>query len=84
MREMFSGDNQGEGNRDAARRYDQHVQKQARSGESKQAADRARKDLDGRKAEEPRDAERQGTRRIAEEDPEFEGLLNGNVVRGID
>ena len=83
MREMFSGDNQGEGNRDAARRYDQHVQKQARSGESR-AADRARKDLDGRKADDPRDAERQGTRRIDEEDPEGETQLNGNVVRGID
>jgi hypothetical protein len=87
MRKKFSSENQGEGNRDAARRYNQKVEEHARSGKSKAAADRAGKDVDGPGADELQNAEREGKRRIAEEDPEVDALLgetNRNVVPGMD
>jgi len=89
MGEKFKPENQGEGNRDSARRYNQDAQKHARSGKSPGAADRARQDVDGPNAEELRRAEREGKRHIAEEDPEVADendrkALPSTVVPGID
>jgi hypothetical protein len=67
-------ENQGEGNRDAARRYNDRAQEHARSGRSDQAAEEARREVDG--AEALRDAEREGKKHIAEEDPEVEAVLD--------
>ncbi|HWM87628.1 MAG TPA: hypothetical protein VNO33_17360 [Kofleriaceae bacterium] len=81
-------ENQGEGNRDAARRYNTGVQKHARSGESQPAADRARQDVEGPDAERLREAEQEGKSRMAEEDPEVEALpeerTDRTVKRGSD
>lgn len=74
MADKFKPENQGEGNRDAARRYNEGVEKHARSGKSEDAAEQAREDVEGPDAEHLRQAERQGKKRIAEEDPEVEGL----------
>jgi hypothetical protein len=74
MADKFKPENQGEGNRDAARRYNESVEKHARSGKSEDAAEQAREDVDGPEAERLRQAEREGKKRIAEEDPEVEGL----------
>ncbi len=90
MGQKFRPENQGEGNHDSARRYNQGVQKQARSGKSTGAADRARADVDGPNADKLRDAEREGKRHIAEEDPEVavdendRHALPSTVVPGID
>ncbi|HTE55363.1 MAG TPA: hypothetical protein VK698_31130 [Kofleriaceae bacterium] len=73
MADKFKPDNQGEGNRDAARRYNQEVEKHAHSGLSDQAAEKAREDVDGPGGEALRQAERDGKKHIAEEDPEVEG-----------
>lgn len=90
MGEKFKPENQGEGNRDSARRYNQDAEKHARSGKSPGAADRAREDVDGPKAEELREAEREGKRHVAEEDPEVvddkndHKALPATVVPGVD
>ena len=87
MGQKFKPDNQGEGNRDSARRYNDEARKHAGSGKSPDAAERARADVEGPDAEKLREAEREGKRHIAEEDPEVEALLDENdrnVVPGID
>ncbi len=91
MGEKFRPENQGEGNRDAARRYNKDAQEHARSGKSKGAADRARADVEGPDADKLREAEREGKSHIAEEDPEVEGsdendrqALPSTVIPGID
>jgi hypothetical protein len=65
--------NQGEGDRESARRYNEHVKEHLESGKSEQAADRARQDIEGPEAEELSRAEREAKKRIAEEDPEVKG-----------
>jgi hypothetical protein len=65
--------NQGEGDRESARRYNEHVKEHIESGTSEQAADRARRDIEGPEAEELSRAEQEGKKRIAEEDPEVTG-----------
>lgn len=83
----FKPDNQGEGNRDAARRYNQRAEEHVLSGRSEEAAESALGDLEGPDADELRQAEREGKRRVAEEDPEVEALLDDddrNAERGID
>jgi len=78
MADKFKPENQGEGNRDAARRYNEAVKKHAQSGQSDDAAQKAREDLEGPAAEELRGAEREARKHIAEEDPEVEGLPDEN------
>ena len=89
MGEKFRPENQGEGNRDAARRYNNDAQDHARSGKSNGAADRARADVEGPDAEKLREAEREGKSHIAEEDPEVADendrpALPSTVIPGID
>jgi hypothetical protein len=91
MGEKFRPENQGEGNRDAARRYNEEAQDHARSGKSNGAADRARSDVEGPDADKLREAEREGKRHVAEEDPEVAGTdendrkpLPSTVIPGID
>lgn len=78
MADKFKPDNQGEGNRDAARRYNEGVENHARSGKSNDAAEQAREDVEGPEAEKLRQAEREGKKHIAEEDPEVEELPGGD------
>lgn len=63
--------NQGEGDRESARRYNEHAESHARSGKSDQAAREAREDVE-RDRESLRAAEKKGKERTAEEDPEIE------------
>ena len=65
--------NQGEGDRESARRYNANVAEHIESGKSEEAAERARRDLEGPEAEELTRAEQEGKKRIAEEDPEVTG-----------
>jgi hypothetical protein len=74
MASTVKPDNQGEGNRDSAKRYNERVQEHVRSGRSDQAAEDARHDVEGDDAEALREAEREGKKHIAEEDPEVEAL----------
>ena len=53
-------DNQGEGNRDAARHYNDAQHKFAESGKVDKAAEDAKKALDGPEAKGLKDAEREG------------------------
>lgn len=62
--------NEGEGNRTAAREYNQAQQDFARSGKVQEKAKEARKAVEGVEADELRDAELVGKRHAAEEDPE--------------
>jgi hypothetical protein len=62
--------NEGEGNRTAAREYNQAQRDFARSGKVKESAKAARKAVEGVEADELRDAELVGKRHVADEDPE--------------
>ena len=62
--------NEGEGNRTAAREYNQAQQDFARSGKVQEKAKEARKAVEGVEADELSDAELIGKRHAAEEDPE--------------
>ncbi len=53
-------DNQGEGNREAARHYNDAQEKFARSGKVEEAARDAKNALDGPEAKDLKDAEREG------------------------
>lgn len=55
-----NGDRIGEGNPDAARRYDQGVEKTVREGHVKELADKAKKALEGPEGDELRRAEERG------------------------
>lgn len=72
MRKHKNPDLQGEGNRDAARRYDKAARRHARSGAPGPAAEEAERDIEGPRAAELRRAEREGKRHSAGEDPAFE------------
>jgi hypothetical protein len=63
--------NEGEGNRTAAREYNQAQQDFARSGKVQEKAKEASKAVEGVEADELRDAELVGKRHVAEEDPEI-------------
>lgn len=71
MDKNFKPQNQGEGDRESARRYNKNVEKFANSGEVDQAAERAKTDVDGPEGEKLRQAEQEGKKRAAEEDPEL-------------
>jgi hypothetical protein len=73
-----AGQNEGEGNRTADRQYREHLSRHVESGKSEEAAEEARRALEGDEADDLREAEQHGkakakadddTRpRIAEED----------------
>ena len=62
--------NEGEGNRTAAREYNKAQHDFARSGKVDEKAREARKAVEGAEADELRDAELVGKRHVAEEDRE--------------
>jgi hypothetical protein len=86
MADKVKPDNEGEGSKSAARRYNDRAEEHVRSGKSDDAAEQAREDVDGPDGEELRKAEAEGKRHIAEEDPEVEARDNDDVgaVRGDD
>lgn len=65
--------NEGEGNKTAARRYNQDQQEFAKSGQVESAAEQARRALDGKEGEELKKAEEEGRSRArnAEEDRDY-------------
>jgi hypothetical protein len=71
MNKNFKPENQGEGDRESARRYNQNAEKFAHSGDVDQAAEKAKTDLEGPEGDKLREAEQQGKKRIAEEDPQL-------------
>ncbi len=62
--------NEGEGNKTAAKHYNQATQKFVQEGKVGPAAKAAEKAVDGPEGEELRRAEEIGKNRIAEEDPD--------------
>jgi hypothetical protein len=63
--------NEGEGSRTAARRYDQDAQRFAQSGQVERKAREARDAIDGPEGKELAEAEMQGRRHSKGEDPEI-------------
>lgn len=61
--------NQGEGNRGAARAYNEDTKEFAQSGRVREQAQKARDDLEGPRGDELRQAEKEGRSRAREEDP---------------
>ncbi len=64
----IGSDNQGEGNRDAARAYNEDTRDFVKSGQVDKAAKDARKALEGDEAEELKEAEREGKARTKSKD----------------
>jgi hypothetical protein len=64
------GENQGEGNREAARRYNEATRKHVKKGDVQQHAQEAERALEGPEKDELQEAEKRGKRRIKEEDPQ--------------
>lgn len=62
--------NQGEGNREAAREYNEQTQKFVKAGSVDELAQEAVQALDGAEAEELREAEAKGKAKALEEDPQ--------------
>jgi hypothetical protein len=68
----FEGlENQGEGNKTAAREYNRDATEHARSGKSEPAAKDAQAAVEADESGELQRAEDEGRRHIAEEDPEL-------------
>lgn len=65
------GTNQGEGNRDAANRYNDAATRHAREHDIKREAEEAKRAVEGGKAKELKQAETIGKRHTKEEDPEI-------------
>lgn len=63
--------NEGEGNRTAARHYNEAQQRFVRSGKVEEKAREAEKAIEGDEGPELERAEAEGKRHIAEEDPEL-------------
>ena len=64
------GKNEGEGNRTAARQYNEETRKFVESGQVEAKAKEAKRDLDGPQGAELRQAEEKGRRKAKELDPE--------------
>ena len=64
--------NEGEGNRTAAREYNEAQRRFVRSGKVEEKAKEAEKAIEGSEGERLREAELVGKRHIAEEDPDVE------------
>jgi hypothetical protein len=67
------GVNQGEGNRDAANRYNEATRKHVETHDVKREAEEAKRAMDGGEAEELKRAEKIGKRHAKEEDPKLQG-----------
>ena len=65
-----SDENQGEGNRDAARHYNEATRKHIEKGNVQQEAEEARRAIEGREKDELARAENAGKSHAKEEDPE--------------
>jgi hypothetical protein len=63
--------NQGEGDKESARKYNEATEKFAKSGKVDEAARQARRDVEGPKGAELADAERAGKSRAKGEDPQL-------------
>ena len=61
--------NQGEGNKDAAKAYNEDTKEFTQSGKVEEQARKARRDLEGPEGDELRRAEGDGKSRAREEDP---------------
>lgn len=61
--------NQGEGNRGAAKAYNDDTKEFAQSGKVREQAEKARRDLEGPNGDELRRAEREGKHHAKGEDP---------------
>jgi hypothetical protein len=64
------GENQGEGNREAARRYNDGVKKHIKKGDVQQQAQEAERAIEGPEKDELEQAEELGKRHVKEEDPQ--------------
>lgn len=64
--------NEGEGNRTAARQYNEAQQRFVRTGKVERKAKEAETAIEGSEGEKLREAELVGKRHIAEEDPDVE------------
>jgi hypothetical protein len=64
--------NEGEGNRTAARKYNEDQQRFVKTGKVEEKAREAEKAVEGKDGAELERAEAEGKRHIAEEDPEIE------------
>ena len=62
-------ENEGEGNRTAARRYNEAVERTVKGGKVEEQARAAEQALEGAEGEELAHAEAEGKRHVAEEDP---------------
>lgn len=69
MAEQKNQANEGEGNRTAARRYNEGASEHAKSGKVADEAKAARDAFEGAEGDELRRAEEAGRKRAAEEDP---------------
>jgi hypothetical protein len=69
QREGKYGANQGEGNRDAANRYDEAATRHAREHDVKREARKAERAIEGSEAQDLKRAEAIGKRHAKEEDP---------------
>ena len=67
-REKF-GENQGEGNREAARRYNEAARRHIRKGDVQQEAQEAKRATEGREKDALKRAEEAGKSRAKDEDP---------------
>ena len=63
--------NQGEGNKGAAKAYNEDTKEFAQGGRVEEQARKAREDLEGPKGDELRRAEEKGRSRAKDEDPAF-------------
>jgi hypothetical protein len=71
-KDLFEGhENQGEGNKTAAKEYDDAATQHAHSGAVAKEAKDARDALEGTDGQKLRDAEAEGKKRIKEEDSEL-------------
>jgi hypothetical protein len=66
------GQNQGEGNREAARRYNEATRKHVKKGDVQQQAEEAERALEGLEKDELERAEKLGKHHAKEEDPQLE------------
>jgi hypothetical protein len=78
-REREKSPNEGEGNRTAARQYNEATRDFVKSGKVDQQAEKARRDVEGAKRAELERAEKAGRERMKEEDP---AVHRGDEHRG--
>ncbi len=67
------GVNQGEGNRDAAERYNEATRHHVETHDVKKEAEEAKRAMNGGEAEDLKRAEQLGKRHAKEEDPKLKG-----------